>query len=434
MVLTQPGWLPVPPRTDSLRLAFFQYIKRLHKRVVFDRPLSFRQSTAYDLISRPQTVLFFSRFVSVISNATGQPREEVDHSCYLKPYFDSFVLHIPTANHPWTEQVRFLGQGDYGVIHQCQRRLISTEQDVPLPHYCARKKKQLVDCDDAPHLFLQVIASGCLVHPNILRCYGADLTEYGLMTTLLEYANSGDLRMFLNCHPFCNNVNQLLQRANFALNLARGLDELQRLWMIHTNLKPESIFLHSEGEDSTSFTLKIGDLESLQFVLCPRSNQSTLPSADTSSPETSNPYLAPELLFESYSMLFNQDDHPKLPPDSDIFSFGLICFEIFTGYSWENLRSQAPAELSEKALSGYPFSLFEVHHSNPSIYGETDQQDLVEDKLYDFLGGLSVQKSAIQELALLIRACFRAPFQRISPTILVQRLSYLIEALQHPEC
>ena len=100
----------------------------------------------------------------------------------------------------------------------------------------------------------------------------------------------------------------LLTRLGYMLDLARGLSRLHQQDCIHTDLKPDNLFLHQGS-------LKIGDF-GISVLRCVQTNQ-MVSGVDVSSAD----YLPPE---------YFQEDSPK-GTFIDIYSYGLIFNHLFTG-------------------------------------------------------------------------------------------------------
>lgn len=139
-------------------------------------------------------------------------------------------------------------------------------------------------------------------HPNLMGFHSFDRARHRMV---LEYMPLS-LRMFMQKEPF-----HYGRRLRIALDVTEVLIYLHERGIVHKDLKPENIFLAEDGK------AKLGDFgfaqqeDSLLTHLLPfgkRRIQGTIS------------YLSPEQIKQS-----------PLSTKSDIFSFGIVLYEMFTG-------------------------------------------------------------------------------------------------------
>ena len=122
---------------------------------------------------------------------------------------------------------------------------------------------------------------------------------------VMEYMPKGSLYNCLGQEAF-----KMEEKKKIALDIAYGLYNLQSLNMVHGNLNSYNVLLNDANEP------KLTDFS------CAETRQVFLTSVkNTRSPIESIEWTAPELFCLS----------PQRTPQSDIFSFGMILWEIFTG-------------------------------------------------------------------------------------------------------
>ena len=143
-----------------------------------------------------------------------------------------------------------------------------------------------------------------IAHPGIVRLYAPD-TERRFLYHVLEYVDGQNLRqwMQLNPQPTLEKVRELVAQ------LVSALRRLQRMEIVHGDLKPENIMLATDGR------LKLIDLGGASSA----GLRDHLQYRDDVAPGSKN-YTAPEYF------LGDGASHR-----SDIFSLGVIAYELLTG-------------------------------------------------------------------------------------------------------
>lgn len=151
---------------------------------------------------------------------------------------------------------------------------------------------------------------------------------------ITEYIEGQTLRQWMNDHP----QTSLGQTRNIIEQIARGIRAFHRLEMIHQDIKPENILMDEHG------SLKIVDFGSTKIagveeISTPLENDNLLGTVN---------YTAPEY-------------HIGEPATnrSDIFSLGVIAYELLTG------RLPYDKELSARNLQRVQYR--SVKHFNPEI-------------------------------------------------------------------
>ena len=168
--------------------------------------------------------------------------------------------------------------------------------------------------------YLREITSVCSLgeHPNIVKYYRA-WQENQHFYLQLELCEGGTLQGVLDHLHSPIPPEQMKQ---FWCQMSSGLAHIHAHEMLHLDLKPENIFMVGDPNQQENYTLKIGDFGTAV----------TLGQWDD---EDGDPmYLAPELL------------RGEAGPPADVFSLGLIFYEMITGAEmpgggseWQRLRS-----------------------------------------------------------------------------------------------
>jgi serine/threonine-protein kinase len=187
-----------------------------------------------------------------------------------------------------------LGKGGMGEVYRAD--------DVKLGHPVALKflpREFATDRSRLERLIAEVRIGRQVSHPNVCRLY--DIVEWqGTHFMAMEYVDGEDLASLLR------RIGRLpLDKAlDIARDLAAGLAAAHDLGVIHRDLKPANVMIDGRGRARiTDFGLAAleGDPSSRGFVGTPA-------------------YMAPEQLRGE-----------AVTPRSDLYAFGLILFEMFTG-------------------------------------------------------------------------------------------------------
>jgi len=147
----------------------------------------------------------------------------------------------------------------------------------------------------------QVVAS--LAHPNVVRIYELRTGDEDL-SLIMEYVEGRSLRDLLGEH-------QVLSpeiAATVAVEILAGLAAAHEKGIVHRDLKPENVLISNRGE------VKIADFGLAMMRDLPRLTQT---GAVVGTPT----YMAPE-----------QAAGEEATPRTDLFSLGLILFEMLTGH------------------------------------------------------------------------------------------------------
>lgn len=178
-------------------------------------------------------------------------------------------------------------------------------------------------------------AAGALNHPNILAIYdigSAEGVTY-VVSELLEGETLRD-RIRINAIP-------LKKVLDYAQQIARGLAAAHGKGIVHRDLKPENVFLTKDGH------VKILDF-GLAKLINPLADFNQDPEAETMRVKTragaimgTVGYMSPEQVKGAHV------DHR-----SDIFSFGVLFYEMLTGK--RAFRGESPIEIMSAILTKEP--------------------------------------------------------------------------------
>jgi serine/threonine-protein kinase len=187
-----------------------------------------------------------------------------------------------------------LGEGGMGVVYKAEDTRL--KRIVALKFLPERVNKS--DSDKARFLQEAQAAAG-LNHNNICTVYGVDEHD-GRLFISMEYIDGGTLREKL---PFAKTEDAMIA----AIEIAQALQEAHSKGIVHRDIKADNIMLTSKGQ------AKVMDFGLAKL-------KGSLRLTQTSSTVGTLAYMAPE-----------QIQGGEADPRSDIFSFGVLLFEMLTG-------------------------------------------------------------------------------------------------------
>ena len=192
-----------------------------------------------------------------------------------------------------------LGEGGMGVVYKAQD--ITLERTVALKFLPAHVS---VNEETKARFLQEAKAAAALNHPNICTIYGVeegDAPEGGKqMFIVMEYIEGGTLRDKI---PFAKSEEAI----NIAAQIGEALQEAHAKGIVHRDIKADNIMLTSKGQPKV-----------MDFGLAKL--KGSLKLTRTSSTVGTLGYMAPE------QIQGGEVDHR-----SDIFSFGVLIFEMLTG-------------------------------------------------------------------------------------------------------
>jgi len=173
-----------------------------------------------------------------------------------------------------------------------------------------------------------------LKNPYLLQVYDLIIQE-DLLILEMEYAPMGDLVKYIQAVKATGKVFPIHSAIKIAYEVASGLATLHKLDIVHRDLKPANILFDGHGR------ARLGDLGLAQVPGGP-SQRSQLSNPQ---PHPGTPgYMSPE----------QENSGAYLTSASDVYSLGLILFEMLTGRMYAN---QPPGTRASELRKGIPITL-----------------------------------------------------------------------------
>jgi CHASE2 domain-containing sensor protein/tRNA A-37 threonylcarbamoyl transferase component Bud32 len=217
-----------------------------------------------------------------------------------------------------------LGQGAMGVVYKAQdpkiNRLVAIKTIRFSDEFEDEKIKEVKD-----RFLREAEIAGQLSHPTIVSIYDVG-EDYDLTYLAMEYLEGDDL------HKYCKKGSLLpLRRVLFIISeTANALDYSHKQGVIHRDIKPANVMLLKDGK------VKVTDFGIAKAV----SSSQTKSGIILGTPN----YMSPE-----------QINGHKIDGRSDIFSLGVVFFELLTG--------QLP--FHGKSLTNLFYQITQAKHPSP---------------------------------------------------------------------
>ena len=111
---------------------------------------------------------------------------------------------------------------------------------------------------------VDVLSSGRLVHPNIIRYYG-HYEHQGRINIVMEYADQGDLAQVIQATKTKGLRIPVKHVRHWFVQIVSALEFVHRKRILHRDLKAQNIFL--QGKNPTCIALHAEDRDSLSYAL-----------------------------------------------------------------------------------------------------------------------------------------------------------------------
>jgi eukaryotic-like serine/threonine-protein kinase len=209
--------------------------------------------------------------------------------------------------------------------------------------------------------FNEAHAAGRLRHPNIIGIYDAGV-DAETCYIVMEYVPGGAT---LRDHTRAENLLPLPVVVEIIYKCARALDYAHRQGVVHRDIKPSNILLTAEHD------VKLGDFSIAHINKL--DGTETMPMGMAGSPR----YMSPEQVNEDY-----------ITHHTDIFSLGLVAYELLTG------RHAFPADsfsrLVQKILYEQPVPLRDLRPDLPASLVSVIEKSLHKDREQRWASGFDM--------------------------------------------
>ncbi|MBU3671012.1 MAG: serine/threonine protein kinase [Sinobacteraceae bacterium] len=218
-----------------------------------------------------------------------------------------------------------LGTGGMGCVWLAERA------DGQLKRKIALKLPRMVWADDlATRMARERDILGALEHPNIARLYDAGVDDKGRPYLALEYVEGQRIDAYCDARSLT-----LRQRLELFLQVIAAVQYAHVNLVIHRDIKPANVLINQQG------AAKLLDFGIARLEVDVRVLQELGDAAETSTRAMTPRYASPE-----------QVRGERLSLVSDVYSLGVLLYELLTGRSPYHLRNDSRAALEIAVTEG----------------------------------------------------------------------------------
>jgi serine/threonine protein kinase len=240
------------------------------------------------------------------------------------------------------EIVEKLGEGGMGVVWKAR--------DTHLDRFVAIKllASEKIDPTRIPRLVQEAKAASALNHPGIIHLYDVAQSD-GLYYIAMEYVAGKTLEELIGARGL-----RLTEALKYGTQIADAMAAAHAAGIVHRDLKPANIMVTQTG------SIKLLDFGLAKLIESPSHNSDSTQTSTAPTQLLSQqgaiigtiPYLSPE-----------QAEGMPVDARSDIFSFGIILYQMITGIN--PFRRELPYATISAILHDEPRPLHELVPSTP---------------------------------------------------------------------
>lgn len=197
------------------------------------------------------------------------------------------------------EVIRELGQGAMGTVYLGRDPKINREVAIKTLNLQDIEPDQIAEVKE--RFFREAEAAGRLNHPHIVTIYDAG-EEHDLAYMAMEYLAGKDLAV----HCSKESLLPTQEVLRIAADVAEALAYAHRNDVVHRDIKPSNLMLLDNGQ------IKVTDFGIARVVNSSQTQTGTILGTPS--------YMSPE-----------QVSGDKVKGASDLFSLGVVCYEMFSG-------------------------------------------------------------------------------------------------------
>jgi|SRR5947209_5628968 len=215
--------------------------------------------------------------------------------------------------------IREIGRGGMGTVYLARRADEQYEKFV-----ATKVVRRGMDTEEIVRRFRnerQILAH--LEHPNIARLLDGGTTDDGRPYLVMEYVEGTPVNEYCDTHRLTTN-----ERLRIFRTICQAVQHAHQHLVVHRDLKPSNILITKDG---TPKLLDFGIAKVLNPELSALSMEQTLTELRVLTPD----YASPE-----------QVRGEKLTTTSDVYSLGIVLYELLTGHRPYRSLSTPPHELA----------------------------------------------------------------------------------------
>ena len=257
-----------------------------------------------------------------------------------------------------------IGRGGMGVVYLAERVDGVFRQDVAVKFV-----KRGMDTDSILKRFRnerQILAT--LSHPNVALLYDGGTTETGLPYFVMEYVAGESL------YQYCDRRNlNIKDRLKIFLQVCDGVQAAHQIKVVHRDLKPSNILVKADGTPKLlDFGIaKLLDPDIADVTIDPTATQMRMMTPEYASPE--------QISGESITIA------------SDIYSLGVLLYELLSGHRPYQLKNRSPFEIAriicEESPESFKGSLNNKQSEAKTLEKVLQTRGVTSEKLAEELSG-----------------------------------------------